>query len=320
MEPEINFTPQDLDEQPLAYFPDGDPAARIGLTMSFYFGAPGRVERRRALVHLIGQYLHQAQGQLRTYALLRDRTYRPFPPHDKIFELGARMTSVPQEEPFSFEASGAEREGISHSWSIAAFADDVERATELGFLLVTYPLTILEGAPPRIFTQQFVSFCNKLQVEHAYGGFGLILPFDVGGRRAARQVVGEVAMRFPGLDVDDLTGVSIHCEQGIKSVNFLTAVSDRLLAKVGGAQAVATQAGAGIEVHRYDTGAVFQAGPVPQIGDTTRGFLPDRYVALGRALKPLRAPYPNALVYDPTGKDNKAFTQRWLARFDGEGS
>ena len=159
---------------------------------------------------------------------------------------------------------------------------------------------------------------NALQVEHAYGGLGLILPFDVGGMSAALQVVGGVAMRFPGLDVDDLTGVIIHCKQGIKSVNFLTAVSDRLLVKVGGADAVAAQAGAGIEMHRYKTGAVFQAGPVPQLGDSEQGLIPDRYVALGRVLRPLRAPYPSTMLYDPEGKDNKAFTQRWLARFDGE--
>ena len=312
------FSSQDLDEQPLVYFPDGDPAARLGLTMSFYVSHPDNLERRRTLAHCIKQYLQQVEGQLRIYTTTKYRTFHTLKPGENV-DPALVDEMVDNNNYLDFEASGAEREGISHSWSIRAYADNDNSPGALGYLWLTYPLSILQTdeAPPRIFTGQFVSLCNALQVEHAYGGLGLILPFDVGGMSAALQVVGAVAMRFPGLDVDDLTGVIIHCEQGIKAVNFLTAVSDRLLAKVGGAEAVVAQAGQGIEMHRYSTGAVFQAGPVPQLGDSQQGLIPDRYVALGRVLKPLRAPYPDTLLDDPAGKDNKAFTQRWLARFDG---
>ena len=314
----VNFAPQELDDQPLVYFPDGDPAARIGLTMSFYFGHPNDIERRRTLVHCIKQYLQQAEGLLRTYAVKKHRTFLTLKSRENI-DPALLDEMIDPSKVLEFLASGAERDGMSHSWSISAYASTDDSPGALGCLWLTYPLSILQTdeAPPRIFTGQFVSLCNALQVEHAYGGLGLILPFDVGGMSAALQVVGAVAMRFPGLDVDDLTGVIIHCEQGIKAVNFLTAVSDRLLAKVGGAEAVVAQAGQGIEMHRYSTGAVFQAGPVPQLGDSQQGLIPDRYVALGRVLKPLRAPYPDTLLDDPAGKDNKAFTQRWLARFDG---
>ena len=315
----INFAPQELDDQPLVYFPDGDPAARVGLTMSFYFSHPDNLERRRTLAHCIKQYLQQAEGQLRIYTTTKYRTFHVLKPDENI-DPALVDEMVDNNNYLDFEASGAEREGISYSWSIRAYADIDDRPEALGYLWLTYPLSILQTdeAPPRIFTGQFVSLCNALQVEHAYGGLGLILPFDIGGMSAALRVVGGVAMRFPGLDVDHLTGMIIFCKEGIKSVNFLTAVSDRLLAKVGGAEAVAAQAGAGIEVHRYSTGAVFQAGPVPQLGDSEQGLIPDRYVALGWVLKPLRAPYPSTMIYDPEGKDNKAFTQRWLARFDGD--
>ena len=65
-------------------------------------------------------------------------------------------------------------------------------------------------------------------------------------------------------------------------------------------------------MHRYSTGAV------PQLGDSELRLIPDRYVVLGRMLKPLRAPYAATMLDDPEGKDNKVFTQRWLARFDGD--
>ena len=271
MSQDMNFAPQDLDEKPLVYFPDGDPAVRIGLTMSFYFSHPDNTERRRTLVHCIKQYLQQAEGLLRTFAVKKYRTFHTLKPGENVDPVLLDEMIEPS-KALEFLASGAEREGISHSWSISAYAGTDDRPGALGFLHITHPLSILQTdeAPPRIFTGQFVSLCNALQVEHAYGGLGLILPFDVGGMRAALQVVGGVAMRFPGLDVDDLTG------------------------------------------------AVFQAGPVPQLGDSQQGLIPDRYVALGRELKPLRAPYPSTMIYDAEGKDNKAFTQRWLARFDGD--
>ena len=318
---------QDYAEKPLVYFPDGDPAARLGLTMSFYFGAPGTLERRRALVRCIKQYLHQAQGMLRIYAVKYDRRYRKLAagenPDPVLLDamIDPAMT-------LEFEASGAEREGISHYWSISALAENVERATYLGNLILAYPLSIMQvsGWSLQAFTQQFVSFCDALQVEHAYSGLGLVLPFDVDGTSEAHKLIGTLAINRPGLDVDDPAGISIHCEEGIKSVNFLTAVSDRLLARIGGAEAVAAQAGPGITMYRYSTGAVFQAGPEPDIGydpQTRRGVPPKHYVALGRVLKPIRAPYPDVLIYDPTIADqmndsHDTFTQRWLARFDGD--
>ena len=126
MTQDINFAPQDLDEQALAYFPSGRPAARIGLTMSFYFREPGSIEIRKALVHCIEQYLHQAEGLLRIYAVAKEKRHRKLKPGqspDPVL-LHAMITN---DSYLEFEASGAERQGISHSWSIAAFAEDLTR-------------------------------------------------------------------------------------------------------------------------------------------------------------------------------------------------
>ena len=56
---------------------------------------------------------------------------------------------------------------------------------------------------------------------------------------------------------------------------------------------------------------------------THRRVPPKHYVALGRVLKPIRAPYSDVMIYDPAIEDqmsdgHDAFTQRWLARFDGD--
>ncbi|MGF1462174.1 MAG: type VI immunity family protein, partial [Maricaulaceae bacterium] len=164
------------------------------------------------------------------------------------------------------------------------------------------------------FIQQFIRFCDRLEVEHAYGGLGFIVPSSVGGMDAATYIAGETAMRLPGFDIDHLTGVGIRCKHGIKCVNFLTAVSDRWLEKLGGGQAVLDQAGDLVRAYRYSTGYVFRAGETPDTGEQGP---PPAYVALGRALKPIRAPYPDRLISRPDLPDGEALTQQWLARFDG---
>jgi hypothetical protein len=105
---------------------------------------------------------------------------------------------------------------------------------------------------------------------------------------------------------------------------WLTAASNRLLERIGGADLVARTAGYGIERHTYGNAVVFQAGASPQIGDTLQGLVPQAYLALGKALKPLRAEYPWPLFNAPPGYPSPntsdpdiVFSQRWLARFDG---
>ncbi|KEQ16438.1 type VI immunity family protein [Endozoicomonas numazuensis] len=302
-----------LSNQPVAYFPTGNPAAYAGLTMSFYFGAPGESEKRQSLVNCIQYYLQQAKGQLQLYAVAGDKRHRTLSPGENPNpELLAKMLDT--DITLDFEAGGA-HEGIAHPWSISSLARGVTYPNYLGFLLLSYPASMLEHIGVQGFAQQFVTMCNQLQVEHAYAGLGLIFPFDVGGRNAAQNIIGDNLMRYPGLDAHDLSGVMIHCRNGIKSINFLTAVSHRLLARAGGSDTVLANAGSRVLSCPYSSGTVFQAGHEPQIGAPNQP--PEDYVALGRALKAARAPFEDSMFDDPAGQDDEAFTQRWLARFDG---
>ena len=326
MQLDLAPTPAEL-EQFYIPFPDGRPAARIGLSLSLYFRRLGEANLREALVACIQKYLALAGDRICIYSFANDRQYRKLKPGQHI-DPAKLLAMTNPDKSFEFDASAAE-EGVANHWAICAMSSQISfREDELGFLLAYLPFTILENAPPRSFTKLFLSFCNALNVEHAYGGMGWVLPFDVGGHNGALKLpaFAEQAWCFCALDVDDPSGTMLHCEDGIKSINWLTAVSTRLLERVGGADAVARAAGHEIVVHPYSNGAVFQAGDKPQIGNSYQGLIPPAYVALGKALKPLRAAYKDTLLYAPAyygpvpegQSPNKVFTQRWLARFDGD--
>ena len=317
-------TPAEL-EQFYIPFPDGDPAARIGLRMSFYFRRLAEEDLRKSLVVCIQHYLALAGDRIILYSFAGDRQYRKLKPGQRI-DTTKLLAMTNPEKGFDFEAS-AGLEGIAQHWSISIMSSQITfQKDELGYLLAYLPFTALENAPPRSFTKLFVQICNALDVEHAYGGMGWVLPFDVGGSNGALRLstLGEQVMRFSCLDVDDPSGTILHCKQGIKSINWLTAVSNRLLERIDGADSVVRTAGHGVESHAYGNGMVFQAGSSPQIGDSVQGVIPQAYLALGKALKPLRAKYPWPIFTAPPGYPSPgnvdpdiAFTQRWLARFDG---
>lgn len=308
-------------------FPNGKSAARIGLRLDFYFRHLGEVGLREALTGCIEHYLGLASDHIIQYSVAGDRQYRKLKPGQRVDTEKLRNMINPAGS-FNFEASAAV-EGIAQHWAISVMSSRISfQEEELGYLTAYLPFTALENAPPRSFTKLFLQFCNALSVEHAYGGMGWVLPFDVAGRNGALRLssLAEQALRFCALDVDDPSGTSVHCEQGIKSINWLTAVSHRLLERLGGAKTVAESVGKSVLLHPYSNGMAFQAGASPQIGDSHRGLIPPAYVTLGRVLKPLRAAYPDALLCAPPNfgpiphgeNADKIFTQHWLARFDGD--
>jgi hypothetical protein len=95
----------------------------------------------------------------------------------------------------------------------------------------------------------------------------------------------KTSMRHRGIDisypVNDKIAVGFD---GIKGVNWLTGVSDKLLKDVGGRD---VSLPAGVSMIPLKSGVVFQAGDAPRPGDRNRkDFLPE-YMAVYGLLKPL---------------------------------
>jgi len=105
----------------------------------------------------------------------------------------------------------------------------------------------------------------------------------------------------------------------IRDVNWLTAVNDELLARVGGIEKARETLGDEVILHPYEGGVVFQAGERPVLGDLNKGRVPAAYRAVSDFLKPLRYenwdyPYLRA----PYDVDEMEYTQWWTHRFDDD--
>jgi hypothetical protein len=309
---------------------DGQPMARVGLRMEFFFR--GREpDARRALLQIVEQYIAASSGSTRRYFIDGDRRHRAIAagrPLD-LDRLRERVEKADMDWSIDLSAE-PEIQHPSH-WSLATLASD------RGTLVMYFPLMAFENAAPNTFRHLFSRWCSVLNVSQAYAGLGFVLPVEIGNDDAAVRRIGPWAYRFTGLDTDLAVTTALWCRDGIRCVNWLTAVNSKWLERIGGEPAVLALAGETVSAMPYSQGSIFVAGAAPQIGDTDAGIVPADYIALGRALKPLRAPYPSTIFNAPPGyeappgftarlgwgeaKEHELadvhYAQRWLARFDG---
>jgi hypothetical protein len=326
---------EDIDNITLAWPDEGKawsglPMARVGLRAVFYVGNCYSKEMRQQLMALVDEYLAMAGGRIRAYQRAGDRrrlTASPTKPVD-LDRLRERVTNF--QTDWAIEASAEEDINVASHWSLVTVADDA------GFFLVHFPLAAFKAGAKETFRTWFQRWCNALNVEHAYAGLGFVLPVGGTSMYAALKQLGPVATRFVGLDLDYPVSVANRCREGIRTVNWLTAVDDRRLGKVGGAQTVLNVAGPEVSSLKYSKGTIFVAGEAPEIGDREAGKVPAAYGQLGRAVAPVRAPIPEIWFTPPEGYEvppgftSKSgwrdaepeelpalhYLQTWLARFD----
>jgi hypothetical protein len=309
---------------------NGLPMARLGLRAAFYLGDCYSSEARRPLLKVVEEYLAMAGDRIRAYQRAGDRrrlNAGPGKPVD-IERLRERVSNF--QTDWAIEASGDEDVNVASQWSLVTIAN------ERGSLLVHFPLAAFKLGAPETFRALFQRWCSSLNVLHAYGGLGLVLPVGGTSMYAAIEKIGPVAVRFNGLDLDYPNSVARRCGDGIRTVNWLTAIDDSRLARVGGAETVLRVAGPAITSMPYSRGTIFVAGGAPEVGDAEAGRLPAAYRQLGHVVAPLRCDIPEKWFDAPAGYEAPpGFTSKsgwsdaepeelpalhylktWLARFD----
>ena len=130
----------------------------------------------------------------------------------------------------------------------------------------------------------------------------------------------ELAHQFLGLDISNDEDDE-HLREGFKCINWLTILSDQLIAdKLGGLEALKERNSDNqIRFYPYTGGVVVRAGEVPELGDVARNPYPKHYVNVNALLKPARAPEIASLGFGSINGEirfNNRTSKEWQCRFD----
>jgi hypothetical protein len=187
------------------------------------------------------------------------------------------------------------------------------------YFSATLPFAFLKDETGTVAFQRLVNgWCQILKPYCGYAGIGAIQSVERAERDRTARDVYPIAMRFPGVEIEDAASVAMHLGSHIKGVNWFTALSDEVLTPIGGRQALLAQLDENFVIMEYEGGVLIQAGPAPEPGDVNRQQIPRYYRELSRLVRPLRMKYPkgHSLIKPPNPAENTEATNQWLARFD----
>jgi hypothetical protein len=325
MSDEIDELSQTLSEHLCVKDEDGRVVLQVAQIATVYFKDPYRREVREAVVSCAEGYFRRWGEHLR-WAVSPDRGAMERFGAGKASNPRAWLPAKPEDEDFTLKYHGAESKRGASAFSIRAFGAERRPYLKFGYLQVALPLLCFADGSGSLL-EVLLDLCRTLKPVSGYGGIGIIEAADRWIAVKYEPIVYHWAQRLPGLEVDYPISHSLWLREGrdgnrdgIKGGNWLTAVSDRYLPELGGADKVEADLKAldsRFLVHRYEGGVVIQAGPRPQLGDAQRNLWPALYVKLAKYLKPVRVTHHNPFQHDGSGERfDKERSEAWLRRFD----
>jgi len=306
------ITPSDLDKIQVKD-KNNKVIGRVGMLITLYFEDPHNKSLRIAVAQCIENY----------YSLLK--------PHLKLVaseELGIRklsnytlpaiadlVTSLDERDSFELMITGANTIKGTSAYNIGTLLNNKRNYKQVGFLTATFPLGFLEQQENGFFQQWVHDWCKRLSPYHGYAGLGLVNSIEYGSARRNAPMLYPLIQRFPGLEIDMPLSHTQHCYESIKSVNWLTILSDSFLQQLGGKTILKNQLGDDFPFYDYPGGTIIQAGLHPQIGDLEKNNIPKHYQQVYRLVQSVQAEYPDIIMDTPEDVNGLEFTQQWLHRF-----
>jgi hypothetical protein len=325
MSDEMSDVSRVLSEQLSVKDEDGRVVLQVAQIATVYFEAPYRREAREAVSSCCEEYFRRWGKHLR-WALNPDTDLmEPFG-GGKGSKPRTWLPTMDEDECFSLMYHAAESDRGASALFLKAFGQQRRPYLQFGHLRASFPLLWFAdgwGSLPEVL----LDICRTLRPVSGYGGISIIESPDSSISSRYEPIVYQWAKCLPGLEADYplshglwLTNGREGGRDGIKGGNWLTALSDRYITELGGADKIEADLKAmdgRFLVHRYDGGAIIQAGPRPQLGDAERRLWPALYVKLAKYLKPIRVTRHNAFQYGGPGvRFDKQRSEAWLRRFD----
>ncbi|WP_233595425.1 MULTISPECIES: type VI immunity family protein [Corallococcus] len=292
----------------------GRVVVQVGLLATLYFENAHRPETRDAVLTCV-ERLQACFGQHLRW-VVHPKSGKMYPHgSSRVPSLRAVMAQRGGNQAWEYSTHGGEQPEAASHFRIEAFGPpDWEKA--LGHLSFMLPLTWFADHPGSL-PALMLELCNHLHPIHGYGGPGLAESPDVGVESDFQPAVYAMARRFPGLEVDSPLSHARYLGDGIKGVNWLTIVGERFLPRVGGIPGLVATLGDEISLREYDGGVLIQAGSRPRMGDANDGRIPEPYLRVAQALRPLRVESVGSLHFAGGNRFTPETSDEWLRRFDG---
>jgi len=306
---------------------DGETAdILIGHSIELYCEDGWTVEKRKAMVALIGDYQRSLGDRITHYHPRDSRRLKKIGDVDWLGYFRHLAETVKADDDEGFDATvygfegGEDADAATPYFCCVIGSPNYKRYSRANAYYPADQFQSDEGFDRYIKLMQH--WCSLLRVSHGTAGFSIILeegqPKDRGVRKAF-----PLLKRFPGLDLPYSSRWSSSVRRAekryIRTINWLTAIDDEFVAQLGGLERVRSRLGDDIPIHPYDGGIIIQAGPRPEIGDTNRGLIPPHYRTVAKLLEPLvfenfnpKQPY----VYAPKPLDSFEETLNWIRRFN----
>lgn len=290
-------------------------AALIGISGVFYFSH--KRTSADAVAYCMNDYLARVQPKLKL-SHFSGRAYRKM--RSEPFNFTGRQIMEHNERKrscaFAFATTSAEKSHYPGHYTLLTTyfeqpPDSIHFCFPIGFLLEQRPGYLHE---------MVADWADHLQPYHGTVGLGTILPTYFTTARSTGGAIYPYLQRFPGLQPDYPVWFSVKLFDGILGVNWYTMVSDELLERIGGREAVAAQLDERFFLWDYPEGLGIMAGRLPELGDSEQGLMPDLYVKLHSVLRPLYSQKIRGIAEClPLGVSTEAFDKEWMYRFDGMG-
>jgi hypothetical protein len=294
----------------------GRAALTFGLFATFYLEQPWTRPVRQAVADEGERYI----------ALVRDSLiWTQDPKTASLYRINKARVAMPGQwlpghedgKSWFFGLHGAEDEDGASAFQVSALGLTHHRDDLVGYFRFALPLDWFvthSGSLPELV----LDVCKRLRPLSGYAGIGLLMPITFEGcNMLGRGVLGPMAKRFPGVEVDDPSTTCIHAAHGIKGVNWLTILGDRWVQEAGGLDYLRIRLDEpNFPFYPFDGGLMIQAGQRPQVGDAERGLWPTQYVTLAKVLRKIQVKDHYQLF--ASGIFNKEETREWIYRFDGK--
>lgn len=305
---------------------NGVVVAKVGFAFELYLSNGQAVATRLALCKILREYHALCHGQLSHYLKVdanrltmidgeayldyfdeKASTISPDEPMDAmVFGYpDKKVVDEPQALAISFTASGPEPLFPHGNSSICAYFQS-SFIVEKGY---------------HYFRDLVGRWCSMVDAVHGSAGFSVLFEHGSFSGSSGGVATLPALKRFPGLDFSDPNVFQVEAARidglHIKSINWLTILSDKIVERLGGRQVLEAKLASSCPVFNFNGGVIVQAGDEPQLGDNNRRIVLDDYRRVSGALKMVRfEDYKLGLIALPEPYDNMEETLSWIRRFD----